>query len=109
MTQYPRDDIWLTDGYGDFVRHYLRAMASVPKLAPDGQNHLLRTSSVIRSISYGQREIRYVKFDAASEEIFKLGAGKPVRVEGASMEWDPDSRVLRLHSRERSVTVSLAP
>ena len=28
--QYPRDDNWLTDGYGDFVRHFIRAMASDP-------------------------------------------------------------------------------
>lgn len=31
---YPRDQIWLTDGYGDYVRHYLRAMAFWPELAP---------------------------------------------------------------------------
>ena len=41
--RYPRDDIWLTDGYGDYVRHYLRSMAAQPELAPDDQNHLLRT------------------------------------------------------------------
>ena len=34
---------WLTDGYGDYARHYLRAMASLPSLAPENQNHLLRT------------------------------------------------------------------
>ena len=28
---------WLTDGYGDYVRHYLRAMASLPELAPENQ------------------------------------------------------------------------
>ena len=49
--KYPGDDIWLTDGYGDYVRHYLRAMASSPDLAPDGQNHLLRSSSVIQAIA----------------------------------------------------------
>ncbi len=109
MNQYPRDDIWLTDGYGDFVRHYLRAMASDPELAPDGQNHLLRTSSVIRSITYGREEIRYEKFDGASEEMFKLGAGRPVRVAGASMEWDSSTHVLHVHSRDRTVVVALAP
>jgi hypothetical protein len=25
---YPTNAIWMTDGYGDYVRHYLRAMAS---------------------------------------------------------------------------------
>lgn len=31
---YPTNAIWMTDGYGDYVRHYLRAMAAVPQLAP---------------------------------------------------------------------------
>ena len=89
MNRYPRDDIWLTDGYGDFVRHYLRAMASEPELAPDHQDHLLRTSSVIQSIAYGKSEIRYEKFDGESEEMFKLGASRPVRIDGGAMAWDP--------------------
>lgn len=50
--RYPRNDNRLTDGCGDFVRHYLRAMASTPEFAPDNQNHLLRTSFVIQTIRY---------------------------------------------------------
>lgn len=34
--RYIRDSNWLTDGYGDYIRHYLRAMASAPELAPGG-------------------------------------------------------------------------
>lgn len=68
--RYPRDDIWLTDGYGDYVRHYLRAMAADPDLALSGQNHLLRTSSVVQSIHYEPRQIRYTKVDRASTESF---------------------------------------
>jgi hypothetical protein len=109
MNRYPRDDIWLTDGYGDFVRHYLRAMAADPELAPNDANHLLRSSSVLQSIAYSPTEIRYEKFDAVSDEMLKLGATKPVRVEGASMEWDPANRILRLHSSSRRVRVALAP
>ena len=71
--RYYRDDIWLTDGYGDYVRHYLRAMAAAPELAPRDQNHLLRTSSVVRSIEYGPDAIAYEKWDAASRERLKLG------------------------------------
>jgi hypothetical protein len=108
MNRYPRDDIWLTDGYGDFVRHYLRSMASDPELAPDDQDHLLRTSSVIRSISYGNAEIAYEKFDAESDEMFKLGRSRPVRAEGGSMEWDSTGRVLRVHGNSRRVAITLA-
>ena len=52
--RYIRDDIWLTDGYGDYVRHYLRAMAAMPELAPAGENHLLGSSSVVTSIVYSE-------------------------------------------------------
>ena len=72
--RYPRDDIWLTDGYGDYVRHCLRAMAAQPELASEDGNHLLRTSSVIQLIRYGADEVRYTKFDARSNERLKLGA-----------------------------------
>ncbi len=49
---YPRDEIWMTDGYGDYIRHYLRAMAWWPELAPSDQNHLLSSTSVIQLIEY---------------------------------------------------------
>ena len=49
---YPSDEIWMTDGYGDYVRHYLRAMAWWPELAPSDQNHLLSSTSVIQLMEY---------------------------------------------------------
>ncbi|MFN8207638.1 MAG: hypothetical protein U0T82_09560 [Bacteroidales bacterium] len=70
--RYIRDDIWLTDGYGDYIRHYLRAMAAMPELAPPNKNKLLYSTSVITDISYTDNEIAYVTFDENSEEIFRL-------------------------------------
>jgi hypothetical protein len=107
--RYPGDEIWLTDGYGDFVRHYLHAMASDPELAPADQNHLLRTSSVIRSMKYGRAEIRYDKFDAESEELFKLGESTPLRIEGATMRWDAASHLLHVVAHQPQVTLALSP
>jgi hypothetical protein len=104
---YPRDDIWLTDGYGDYVRHYLRAMAADPELAPSGQNHLLRTSSVVKSIHYGPRLIRYTKFDKASTELFKVGAATPKSVVGGSMKWNPKTQVLVVVSKSPSISINL--
>jgi hypothetical protein len=63
---------WLTDGYGDYVRHYLRAMAAAPELAPKGRNHLLRSSSVIVEIRYGDTSIEYATFDAQSREKLRV-------------------------------------
>lgn len=49
---YPHDDVWLTDGYGDYVRHFLRAMAAMPSLAPSNANHILYSTSVIAQADY---------------------------------------------------------
>jgi hypothetical protein len=103
--RYYHDDIWLTDGYGDYVRHYLRAMAAAPELAPADQNHLLRTTSVVRGIDYGADAIRYLKWDAASHERFKLGAWEPGAVEGGRMRWDLKSRVLDVTTTAKLVVV----
>jgi len=77
--RYIRDDIWLTDGYGDYVRHYLRAMAAMPELAPAGENHLLGSSSVVTSIVYFPGSVDYVTFDNESAEVLRLNQ-KPSRV-----------------------------
>jgi hypothetical protein len=103
--RYYKDDIWLTDGYGDYVRHYLRAMAAAPELAPPDQNHLLRTSSAIRGIDYGADAIKYVKWDAESRERFKLGAWEPGAVEGAKTRWEAKSRVLEVAATAKLVVI----
>jgi hypothetical protein len=67
--RYPRDAIWLTDGYGDYVRHYLNAMASDPELAPVDHPHLLRSSSILSSVSLPDPStFSYSTFDQASTE-----------------------------------------
>jgi len=50
--RYPRDQNWLTDGYGDYVRHYLRAMADLPELSPSDEEHILYSSSVVQQVQY---------------------------------------------------------
>ncbi len=106
--KYPGDDIWLTDGYGDYVRHYLRAMASSPDLAPDGQNHLLRSSSVIQAIEYGADRIVYSKFDRESTERLKLGAWAPGTVTGGTLRWSADTHVAEIDARSTRVTIERA-
>jgi hypothetical protein len=105
--QYPRDDNWLTDGYGDYIRHVLRAMASKAELAPADQNHLLRTSSVVQHIEYAADRITYTKFDPHSSERFKLGAAIPKSVTGGTMQWDSATRILTVNSACNNVTVFL--
>jgi hypothetical protein len=76
---YPTNDIWLTDGYGDYTRHYLRAMAACPQLAPDNADHLLESSSVIKMISYAPEKITYTTFDSVSTEVLRMQS-KPATV-----------------------------
>jgi hypothetical protein len=91
---YIRDDVWLTDGYGDYIRHYIRAMAAAPQLACSKGDHMLRTSSIVTAINYTGTTINYTTFDAASQERFHLQAKpKTVMVDGVALkETDNDQR-----------------
>jgi hypothetical protein len=70
--RYIRDDIWLTDGYGDYVRHYLRAMAAMPELAPADKSRLLGSSSVVRSVKYLANRIEYMTWDNSANEVLRI-------------------------------------
>ncbi len=89
--RYIRDDIWLTDGYGDYVRHYLRAMAVMPELAPY-ENHLLMSSSVVKSISYDSRELTFTTYDDHSDVTLRL-VSKPykITIDGKTLEMKAQS------------------
>ena len=63
---------WCSDGYGDYMRHVQRGMASVPEWAPADEDHLLGSSSVVRSIRYGERAIGYMTFDHRAREVLRL-------------------------------------
>lgn len=76
---YPNNETWMTDGYGDYVRHYLRAMEVYPELAPTGQNHLVKSSSVVNRIKYSEHKIEYEVFDDGSTEVLRL-VSKPAEI-----------------------------
>ena len=50
------------------------AMGAFPEWAPSGENHLLRSSSVVKSISYSSSAIDYQTYHAASTEVFRVGS-----------------------------------
>jgi hypothetical protein len=97
-------EIWWTDGYADYVRHYMRAMAAAPELAPPGKNHLLRTSSVCKHITYAAGKVIYETFDDKGSEVFRLASKPKVitcggkRVGAKDWTWQPLNQggVLRL-------------
>jgi hypothetical protein len=118
--RYIRNDVWLTDGYGDYLRHYIRAMAALPELAPSYKNKLLQSSSVITNIEYTPDNIAYKTYDKASIELLRLttkpdkilSAGEALpqadQLSGDSWTWTPlaTGGVLRInhtHSNEISI------
>ena len=68
---YPRDEIWLTDGYGDYVRHFLRAMAAMPEMAPSNADHILHSTSVVSQADYYPDFNKKLSADVPYDEIDK--------------------------------------
>jgi hypothetical protein len=65
-------DSWFSDGYGDYIRHFMEGLGAVPEWAPAGEDHLLRSTSVVQHISYGQDQIDYRTFDDSGTEILRI-------------------------------------
>lgn len=75
---YP-DPYWFEDGYADAGRSFIWAMGAIPDFAPMGEDHLLRSSSVLQKVSYGKGEVDYRTFDKQSTEVLRLSF-KPGRI-----------------------------
>lgn len=85
-------ELWWTDGYGDYVRHYLRAMAACPRIAPPHEDHLLRSTSVVRKIEYSPGAIRYSTFDNSATEVLRLKARpRQITAGGSTLRQRPAS------------------
>ena len=97
----PATSYWFSDGYGDYLRHFQRGMASVPEWAPAKESHLLGSTSVVRSIQYGNSEIDYRTFDNRSREVLRL-RDTPLTVHAGKMLLP---RVNNLRRRTQGYTV----
>jgi len=91
--RYIRDDIWLTDGYGDYIRHYLRAMAAMPELAPSHKNKFLGTTSVVTSIQYGTGTIGYSTYGSATDILRLTRKPEKIECDGRELKESPDSKM----------------
>jgi hypothetical protein len=79
VSEDPYEGFWFSDGYGDYIRHFLVAMAAVPEWAPSRENHLLSTTSVVTRIDYAPERIAWRTFDADATETFRL-TSRPAKV-----------------------------
>ena len=44
------ESLWFSDGYGDYLRHFMVGMGSVPEWAPPREDHLLRSTSIVPEV-----------------------------------------------------------
>ena len=81
------EEIWFSDGYTDYIRHFMEGIAAVPEWAPAGENHLLKSTSVVQKIKYNAKNITYKTYDASAREVLRLAA-KPalVKVKGIAIK-----------------------
>ncbi len=70
---------WFSDGYGDYIRHFTEALAAVPEWAPANEDHLLRSTSVVQTISYKTDTIGYKTYDDSATEVLRV-TSKPKSV-----------------------------
>jgi len=101
--------LWFSDGYGDYIRHFMDGMGAVPEWAPPGEDHLVRSSSVVTEVTYEPGVVRYRTFDGEGDEVLRLSFtprtvtadGQPLAPatapEGAGWSLEPETGVLRVH------------
>ena len=99
----PTDQVgfWWSDCYGEATRMYYYGLGAVPEWAPPDENHLLRSSSVVKFITYTNGGVNYTTWAAASTEVFRLssvpgdvladGISLPRRADLAQPGWTYDT------------------
>jgi hypothetical protein len=82
---------WFSDGYGDYIRHFLVAMGAVPEWAPLRENHLLRSTSIVKDVRYEAGLVAWTTFDADATETLRVTSPPTsVTVDGAPIARRPD-------------------
>lgn len=71
-------EIWFSDGYTDYIRHFMEGLAAIPEWVPVG-NHLLKSTSTVQKIKYDKNKISFSTYDKQSEVVLRL-ASKPKSV-----------------------------
>jgi hypothetical protein len=66
------ESLWFTDGYGDYIRHFLVGLGAIPEWAPPGEDHILRSSSVVAEVAYTPGRIRYRTTEDTGDEVLRV-------------------------------------
>ena len=105
----PQNTYWFSDGYADYLRSFNWAMALLPETAPKHENHLLASSSVVRSVSYARDRVSYTTFADSADDVLRLRF-RPATVIGGTFTVEPaggGDYVVRIrHEHARRITVT---
>jgi len=100
--------LWFSDGYADYIRHFLAGMGAQPEWAPAGESHILRSTSLVTKVEYGAARVAYTAFDQTGTEVLRLNFtphavtanGVKLRsatsADGEGWSFDPKLNVLRV-------------
>ena len=80
-----REGYWFSDGYGDFMIHFMDGIAAVPAWAPSAEAHVLRTNDVLVDVVYAAGQLRYRGVGRGTEVIRLPAAPKRLVVGGAEL------------------------
>jgi hypothetical protein len=105
------ESLWFSDGYADYLRHFQVGLGAVPAWAPPGEDHLLRSSSVVVDVTYAPPEIRYRTFAQYGDDVLRLAGrsrpptvliggviiSRPPESDGSGVVYDAATGILRIH------------
>jgi len=84
---------WFSDSYADYVKHFMYGIGAVPEWSPAGEDHLVRSSSVVQAIAYAPSDISYTTFDAQATDVLRLSfTPTEITQDGATMQQTQDTR-----------------
>ena len=109
---------WFTDGYFDYVPHFIDCMAAIPSLAPADADHLLASTSVVKHIEYRPGHIKCKTFDDEGIQTLRLSFEPKVIRCGehllqrrefiddlAGWTFEPEEKVLKIHHLEANIEI----
>lgn len=67
------DEWWFATGYGDYVRNFMATLGAVPAFAPPRESHIVRSSSVVSSVTYEPTKVTFRTFHEKSIDVLRVG------------------------------------
>ena len=79
-------ECWFTDGYSDYIKHFMEGLAAIPEWVP-AENHLLKSTSTVQNIEYTSTQVSFTSFDDASDVTLRLSSKpKSINMNGTQLK-----------------------